>query len=172
MEPAPVPTAEPVEAAAPAVAEPVAAEPAAPAAVETTATVASDAPTSGDLAALAQSVGGDSTLTIVLAVLAVVGGGAAWKTYQRFSEQKHEQAMEKLKLDREAAGMGGAQPPPCAVKQAEVDAKLAEFSARLDAVMKKTATLDGDFDGADLTRDVKRLQKSVKALQEESNGTR
>ena len=74
--------------------------------------------------------------------------------------------MEKLKLDREAAGLGGAQPPPCAVKQAEVDAKIADLSARIDAVLKKTATLDADFDGADVERRVKKLERAVKALGE------
>jgi hypothetical protein len=170
MEPVPEAHAAPEAPAAPVAPE---APVAAPAPDPATLTASSDAaPTASDLSGIAQSVGGDSALTIVLAVLAVVGGGAAWKTYQRFSEQKHEQAMEKLKLDREAAGMGGAQPPPCAVKQAEVDAKLADLSAKLAAVEKKTATMSTDFDGDDVVRDVKKLQKAVKALQEESNGAR
>jgi hypothetical protein len=80
--------------------------------------------------------------------------------------------MERLKIDREAAGIGGAQPPPCAVKQAEVDAKLADLSAKLAAVEKKTSSFNADFDADDVVRDVRKLQKAVKALQEDANGTR
>ena len=53
-----------------------------------------------------------------------------------------------------------------AAKQAEMDAKVADLSARLDAALKKTATLSADFDGEDLERQVKRLSKTVKAMQQ------
>lgn len=113
------------------------------------------------------SAGGGST-GLILAVIAVVGGGAAWKTYQKFSEQKHEQAMKRLDLEAKAQGLSGAQPPPCQVKQVEVDAKLAAFETRIAATEKKSATLSADFDGDDIERRVKKLEKAVKAISEGS----
>jgi uncharacterized protein HemX len=130
------------------------------------ATTAADATSANDLATLAKTTGGDNTLTIALALLAVVGGAAGWKFWTQLSAQRHEQAMERLKMERDAAGLGGAQPPPCAAKQAEMDARMADLSARLDAAMKKTATLSADFDGEDLERQVKRLSKTVKSMQQ------
>lgn len=164
--PAPTPTA-PVESPTPAPVESPASAPVpAPAPVATTEhTEQASTPSADELGKLVNTSGGGTT-GIVLAVLAVVGGGAAWKTYQRISEQKHEQNMKKLELDAKMAGLGGAQPPPCAVKQTEVDAKLSAFDARLAAAEKKSATLSADFDADDVERRIKKLEKAVKAMNE------
>jgi hypothetical protein len=122
-----------------------------------------------DLIGIAKATGGDSTLTIVLAVLAVVGGAASWKFWNKLSEQKHEQKMKEMDLDAKKAGLGAGQPPPCAAKQIETDAKLAEVTTRLAALEKKSASLSADFDGEDIERQVKKLQKTVKSLQEQSH---
>jgi len=161
--PSPAPAAAPVSAvvetptAAPVVAEPVVSP------VATTEQPA--APSADDLGKLMNSAGGGSA-GIILALIAVVGGGAAWKTYQKFSEQRHEQAMKKMDIDAKAQGLAGAQPPPCQVKQVEVDAKLAAFETRIAATEKKSAALSADFDGDDIERRVKKLEKVVKALGE------
>jgi hypothetical protein len=122
-----------------------------------------------DLIGIAKATGGDSMLTIVLAVLAVVGGAAGWKFWNKLSEQKHEQKMKEMDLDAKKAGLGAGQPPPCAAKQIETDAKLAEVTTRLAALEKKSASLSADFDGEDIERQVKKLQKTVKSLQEQSH---
>ncbi|NDC59919.1 MAG: hypothetical protein EBZ50_14075 [Alphaproteobacteria bacterium] len=134
-----------------------------------------DAPTAGDLADLAASTGGNTGLTLALAVLAVVGGAAGWKFFSQIAEQKHEQAMKRLDIEAQAQGIGRAQPQACAAKHAELEARVEDVIARLnavgaqaDALTKKTASIDGDFDASDLERQVKRLSKTVKSLQEGS----
>lgn len=139
----------------------------APDAVVATTEVA--APTAAsDLTALAQATGGDSTLTIVLALVAVVGGGAAFKFYSSFSAQKHEQAMKKLEIAAAANGANGAQPPACQAANAAIESELTEIRARLAGVEKKALSLSADFDAEDLERQVKRIAKAVKALQDAS----
>lgn len=41
---------------------------------------------------------GGSGITVLLALIAVAGGGAGWKFYQSFAKQKHEQRMKELEL--------------------------------------------------------------------------
>lgn len=132
-----------------------------PASVETTAhEVAADPATSaGELGGLIEKTGGNAGLGVVLAVIAVVGGGAAWKFYSKFSEQKHEQAMRRLELDAQQAGLQGAQPPPCQAAQAKTEAALADLTSRLALVEKKSSSLDADFDGSDVERRLKKLER-------------
>ena len=120
-----------------------------------------------DLIGIAKATGGDSTLTIVLAVLAVVGGAAGWKFWNKLSEQKHEQKMKQLDISERASGLGSAQPPPCQAANTKLIADMEALTARLAAVEKKSMALSADFDGEDLERQVKKLSKSVKALQDE-----
>lgn len=145
----------------------------APAPVTTAQTVQPAAPTPADLGALAQQGGGGMT-GLALALVAVAGGGAAWKFYSQRSEQAHELAREKLKLDAQAQGLNGAQPPPCQAANVALEQKLASLTARVEAAEakagaaeKKSASLSADFDGEALERQVKRLAKQVKEMQED-----
>lgn len=120
----------------------------------------------GEFNSLAQTTGQDSMLTIVLAALAVVGGGAAWKFYRQHSEQKHEQKMTQMKLEAKAKGMEGQPPGPCQTVHAKLTADVEELKARLDKADKKLA-LNADFDGDELERKVRKLEKWRKALEED-----
>lgn len=141
----------------------------APQILEAQTTEPAPAPTAADLAEISKATGGDSTLTIVLALVAVIGGAAGWKFWGKLSEQKHEQQMAKLKLQANAQGLNGAQPPPCQAAQAKVEADIADLKARLAGVEKKSATIGADFDAEDIERQVKKLTKTVKALQEDKS---
>ena len=179
----------PVEPTAPVAAAPVAAAPAAapaadaapvvpalPAPVDPaalTATTAPAAPTPADLGALAQQ-GGGGMVGVVLAIVAVAGGGAAWKFYSQRSEQAHELAREKMKMEAQAAGLNGASPPPCVTAHTALEQKVTALTARVeaaeakaDAAAKKGASLSADFDADAMERQVKRLAKAVKELQED-----
>jgi uncharacterized protein HemX len=181
------PKEKPVDPVAPAAAAPVAAAPAAPAAPVPPPTVADpatltattapapQAPTPADLGALAQQ-GGGGMVGVVLAIVAVAGGGAAWKFYSQRSEQAHELAKEKMKMEAQAAGLNGAQPPPCQAANVALEQKVTALTARVeaaeakaDAAAKKGAGLSADFDAEGLERQVKRLAKAVKELQEEKS---
>jgi len=168
----------PVEPVPPVAAAPVAAAPTVPATVPTvpdpstlTATTAPApaAPSPADIGALAQQ-GGGGVIGVVLAIVAVVGGGAAWKFYSQRSEQQYELAKEKMRMDAQAAGLNGAQPPPCVTANAALEQKVAALTARVEAAeaaAKKGAGFSADFDGEALERKVKRLEKAVKELLED-----
>jgi hypothetical protein len=117
-----------------------------------------------DLTQLQGLAGGNPTLMVVLALIVVGGGGAAWKFWNKFSEQKHEQAMKRMEIDAQQAGLQGAQPPPCAVKQTEVDAKLASLEARLGKAEKASLGLPDDFNAEGLEKLVKKHEKDIVAL--------
>jgi uncharacterized protein HemX len=103
-------------------------------------------------------------LAFALAALAVVGGGAGWRFWTKMSEQKHEQKMKELELQAQAQGLGGAQPPPCQVKQAEVDAKLAALEARVAKAERTSLALGDDFDPEDIQKRIVLLERSMKRM--------
>lgn len=174
-------TVDPVQPApAPAVAAPepapvaAAAVPAAPAPVETTATTAEPAgPSADDLAKLTEAAGGNAGLAALLAIVAVAGSAGALKLYKGWSDNKKEVELARIQADAEARkgpDYSTQQPPPCAVKAAETEARLAslhkdvsELSARLDKVAKKADALPVGFDGDELEERIVKLEKAAKA---------
>lgn len=84
-----------------------------------------------DPALIQQVAGPDPMLAVILSLVAVLGGGAAWKQWGKLSDQKHEQAMRRLELEAEAAKVGAVQPPPCQAANAELLAKLAALEQRV-----------------------------------------
>lgn len=154
----------PVEDAAPQVEAPVAASD------TTTATTEVPSGPSGidadGMSKLAGAANGDSTMLIVLGVIGLAGAGTTWKFLTQWSEQRHEQKMKQLDISERASGLGAASPPPCQAAHAKLEAELADTKARLAAVEKKSMSLSADFDGEDLERQVKKLTKTVKAMQE------
>ena len=119
----------------------------------------------GDFSGLAQSTGGDSMLTVILALIAVVGGGAAWKFYRQHSEQKHEQKMAQMKMNAQAQGINGAQPPPCQAANAKLEAEVKQIKSRLGTIDNKMS-LNADFDGDFIERKVKKLERRLTELEE------
>jgi len=103
-------------------------------------------------------------LAFALAALAVVGGGAGFKLWTKMSEQKHEQKLKEMELEAQKAGLNGAQPPPCQVKQTEVDAKLAVLEARMGKMEKASAALPADFDGEGLEKRIAKLESAMKRI--------
>lgn len=122
----------------------------------------------GELNSLAQTTGADPTLTVILALLAVLGGGAAWKFYRQHSEQKHEQRMQEMKLEAKAKGMEGQSPGPCQTVHAQLKAEVEELKSRLGK-MDKRMSLNADFDGDEIERKVRKLEKWRKSLEEEDD---
>tara|TARA_R100000406_G_C3104576_1_gene122867 strand:+ start:189 stop:1571 length:1383 start_codon:yes stop_codon:yes gene_type:complete len=123
-------------------------------------------PTVNSLNQIAQTTGGDSSLTLMLAMLAVVGGGAAWKFYTQYSEQKHEQKMKQLELEAQAAGLAGAQPPPCQAAKVKLEAELEQIKTKVDGLDRKLA-FTADFDADLLERRMKKLERKLQDMEEE-----
>ncbi len=114
----------------------------------------------------AKSLGGDHApmVAIALAGMAVAGGSKAWSYYRDRAEQKHEQQMQKLKMEAQSQGMEGEQPPPCKAASAKMQAELDELKSKLSAVQKKTSMISADFDGEDVERQIKRMKKRIDEL--------
>lgn len=123
-------------------------------------------PTVQSINQIAQNTGGDSSVSLLLAMLAVVGGGAAWKFYTQYSEQKHEQKMKQLELDAQAAGLAGAQPPPCQAAKVKLEAELQEVKTKLEGLDRKLA-FTADFDADLLERRMKKLERKIQDMEEE-----
>ena len=123
-------------------------------------------PTLESINQIAQNTGGDSSVSLLLAMMAVVGGGAAWKFYTQYSEQKHEQKMKQLELDAQAAGLNGAQPPPCQAAKVKLEAELQEVKAKLEGLDRKLA-FTADFDADLLERRMKKLERKLQDMEEE-----
>lgn len=99
-----------------------------------------------DLAQLEGLAGGNPLLLLALALLVVVGGPLGWKLWTKISEQSHEQTMRRMEIERDMAGLNGAQPPPCQTAtlklQKELDAlekRHAELSRRVSALLRPDA---------------------------------
>jgi len=117
------------------------------------------------LGQLSANTGGDTTLTLLLAIIAVVGGGAAWKFYTQYSEQKHDQKMKQMELDAKAQGLSGAQPPPCQAANVKLETEIKEIKGRLGKLDQKLA-LSADFDGDLIERKVKKMERRIKDLED------
>ena len=159
--PAPTPEPEPEPAPEPAVVETVAA-PAVPELVESVG-VSQDITAAADAA---KSLGGDYApmVAIALAGMAVAGGSKAWSYYRDRAEQKHEQEMQKLKMEAQSQGMEGEQPPPCKAASAKMQAEVDSLKSKLGAIEKKTSMISADFDGEDVERQIKRMKKRIDEL--------
>lgn len=158
-EPAPAPTPAPEPAPAPV--ETVAA-PAVPELVESVG-VSQDITAAADAA---KSLGGDYAPMVALALagMAVAGGSKAWSYYRDRAEQKHEQEMQKLKMEAQSQGMEGEQPPPCKAASAKMQAEVDALKSKLGAIEKKTSMISADFDGEDVERQIKRMKKRIDEL--------
>jgi hypothetical protein len=113
---------------------------------------------------------------VAVALIAAVFGAAGWKFWSQRSEQAHELAKERLKMEAAAQGTNGQSPPACQAVHADLAKQLSSMTARVDAAEakaeaagKKAGSLSADFDGEALERQVKKLHKAVKELQEDKS---
>lgn len=116
-----------------------------------------------DINQLVTSTGGGGTVAIILALIAVVGGTAGWKFWQKLSEQKHEQKMKELELQAQSQGMNGAQPPPCQAANAAIETRLAGLEAKIAGVEKKTSSFSAGFDADDIEDRLVKIEKKLKS---------
>ena len=114
----------------------------------------------------AKALGGDYAPMVALALtgMAVAGGSKAWSFYRDRAEQKHEQEMQKLKMEAQSQGMEGEQPPPCKVATAKMQAEVDALKTKIGSIEKKTSMISADFDGEDVERQIKRMKKRIDEL--------
>ena len=116
---------------------------------------------SAELMKLAKENSSDPTVTMILAAMAVFGGGAAMKFYRQWSEQKHEEKMEKIKMDSKNQDKS---PGECQTVHAQLTAQITEVKAKVSSIEN---SIDVDFDGDRLERRVKKLERWKKEQEED-----
>ena len=116
-------------------------------------------------------IGGEyaPNLDVDLALLAVLGGKKAWSFYSERAEQKHELELKKLEMQRDIAGAGSTPPPSCQAVYTKIESSLEETRAKVASIEKRLLVIGDDFDSEDIERKVKRLQKAVRELQDDSS---
>jgi uncharacterized protein HemX len=124
------------------------------------------APTPAEILEVTQGADG-GMVGVVLALVAVLGGGAAWKFYSQHSKQKaeiaakrdeqaHELAMRRLDVEASAAS---ASPPPCLAKHAEIEARIAACEAK---VQSTSLALPAGFDADEMSDRLDKIEKALK----------
>lgn len=116
----------------------------------------------GELQGLVGAAGGDSTLALGLAAIAVLGGGAAWKFYSQQTKQSHELKMKELELKSQTPSQS---PPPCILKHGELETRLQAVEAQADYAAKraKSGGLPAGFDADEIEDRIAKLEKAAKA---------
>ena len=146
-----------------------------------------------DLSQIQGLAGGNPIVTVILALILVGGGTAGWKFWNQKSKQNHELRLQELELQKEMAGLQGAQPPPCQAAnvklQADITAlqeskskheelhrrlddslrsladRLSDAESRLGKIERKaTSLLSGDFDPDELAERLEKTEKEIKAM--------
>jgi hypothetical protein len=120
------------------------------------------------------AAGNISPLTIVLALVAVGGGGAAWKFYSQRSKEKHEEAMLKIEKNADSdASKNDQQRQKCDTAAQWAKEQVEHVSARLDASDKNLAAIADSLDKrlADLEQkasDLGELENRLAVLEKKS----
>lgn len=118
-----------------------------------------------DIGALIEQSGGGFT-GVAAALIAVAGGGAAMKFYSDMNKNKHEEKMEKLRLESEAQKNNSGDHTACQAERATLIAKLEETNqklTRLESKQKGLALSVGD----DMEDRLASLEKKVKRMSTE-----
>jgi len=126
-------------------------------------------PSPEELVKLAQGAEEGGMLGVVLAVVAVLGGGAAWKFYSQSSKQKAELANKQAEQAHELAmaelnaKMQGptTSPPQCVAAHTSLEARIAAVEAK--ASRMTSIDFPDDFDAELLIARVEKLEKAAKA---------
>ena len=161
-EPAPVPEPSPAPPPTPAPVETVAAPAAVNELIESVG-VSQDITAAADAA---KALGGDYAPMVAIALtgMAVAGGSKAWNFYRERAEQKHEQEMQKLKMEAQSQGTEGEQPPACQAANQKIQLDLDALQSKISSIEKKTSMISSDFDGEDVERQIKRMKKRIDEL--------
>lgn len=118
----------------------------------TTATVQAPGSAATELIGLVQSAGGNAGLAVVLAVVAVLGGGTAFKFYSQSSKQKHEERMKRIENEQDSHQQ-------CTAARLQLEAKLAQLETKVDGISQKTASFSISDD---VEERIEELEKQLK----------
>lgn len=126
-----------------------------------------------DVKKIVEDSAGASGYTVMLALIAVVGGGAGWKFYQNYAKQKHEQAMKALEIEQARVDKQQNDHQACSAKNAALAAQLEGVNAKVSALESKASALEtkvssipeGPPDLGFSPKDFEKLDKRMKAVE-------
>jgi hypothetical protein len=126
-------------------------------------------PSPEEIVTIAQGAQDGGMIGVVLALVAVLGGGAGWKFYSQSSKQKADLATKQAELAHDLAmaelnakvQVPTSCPPPCMAAHASLEARIAAVEAK--ASRMTSIDLPADFDGDVLMARVEKLEKAAKA---------
>lgn len=119
-----------------------------------------------DVKKLVDESAGATPYTVMLALIAVVGGGAGWKFYQNYAKQKHEQAMKALEIEQSKADRNADTHQACAAKSAALGAQVESLSSKLSQVESRVSTIpESAPDLGFSAKDFEKMDKRIKAVE-------
>jgi hypothetical protein len=119
-----------------------------------------------DVKKIVEDSAGATPYSVMLAIIAVVGGGAGWKFYQNYAKQKHDQAMKALEIEQAKAERQQNDHQACATKSAALTAQVEALSSKLSQVESRVSTIpDAPPDLGFSTKDFEKMDKRIKAVE-------
>ena len=126
-------------------------------------------PTPEEIVTIAQGAQDGGMIGVVLALVAVLGGGAGWKFYSQSSKQKADLATKQAELAHDLAmaelnakmQVPTASPPPCVAAHTSLEARIAAVEAK--ASRMTLPDFPDDFDAELLIGRIEKLEKAAKA---------
>jgi hypothetical protein len=126
-------------------------------------------PSPEEIVTIAQGAQDGGMIGVVLALVAVLGGGAGWKFYSQSSKQKADLATKQAELAHELAmaelnakmQTPTASPPPCVAAHTSLEARIAAVEAK--ASRMTLPDFPEDFDADVLIARIEKLEKAAKA---------
>jgi hypothetical protein len=126
-------------------------------------------PTPEEIVTIAQGAQDGGMIGVVLALVAVLGGGAGWKFYSQSSKQKADLATKQAELAHDLAmaelnakvQVPTASPPPCVAAHTSLEARIAAVEAK--ASRMTLPDFPDDFDAEMLIARIEKLEKAAKA---------
>jgi hypothetical protein len=126
-------------------------------------------PTPEEIVTIAQGAQDGGMIGVVLALVAVLGGGAGWKFYSQSSKQKADLATKQAELAHDLAmaeinakmQVPTVSPPPCVAAHTSLEARIAAVEAK--ASHMTLPDFPDDFDAELLIARIEKLEKAAKA---------
>lgn len=121
-----------------------------------------------DVNALVKATGGNGSIAVILALIAVLFGAAGWRFWTRISDQHHEIKMKELEL-RAASGTSNS-PQQCTTVHAAFEARIAALEGKVAVVEKSALSLGDGFDPEDFDKRMDKIERQLKLAKQRKAG--
>lgn len=118
----------------------------------------------GELSGIVQAAGGDSVLAIGLALIAVVGGGAAFKLYTKLADQRHEREMAKLQAPSGGSDSQGAHAASCDAERQQLGTRVSSLENELKTLKRGLPDFPEDVDLEALEIRLRKAERAIKRI--------